>query len=269
MTTAILNRHARSQRTLAARAEWIKLRSVRSTTWTAISVVVSSIALSAIASAGTAAGWAHDSAAEKASFDPTNASLPGLIFGILGIGVVGALSICSEYSSGTMATTLAAVPDRWALVRAKAMVLGIAAFVLSEATTLTAFLCGQALLATKAPHQSLADGNALQAVFLSGLGLTFLALFAHGLGYLVRHTAGAIAAFVGLLLALPLIVLAFGTSFQNAVDQFLPMDIMSSSVSTTVREAHTLSPWAGALVLGGYAALGLALGGRRFARRDA
>jgi ABC-2 type transport system permease protein len=269
MTTAVLARGSSGERLGAVHAEWIKLRSVRSTTWTAISVLVFSVALSAVASAVTAADWPHRPVGNKANFDPTNASLPGLVFGILAIGVVGALSICSEYSSGTMATTLAAVPNRWRLVRAKAVVLGGAAFIVSELTTFAAFLCGQALLATKAPHQSLADSKALQAVFLSGLGLTLLALFAQGVGYVVRHVAGSIAAFVGVLVVLPLIVAAFGHSFENAVGQFLPMTIMSSSVSTTVREAHSLSPWAGALALAGYAAFALALGGRRFARRDA
>ena len=44
-----------------------------------------------------------------------------------------------------------------------------------------------------------------------------------GLGALIRHTAGAISAVVGVLFVLPLILLPFGTSIQNSVGQFMPM----------------------------------------------
>jgi ABC-2 type transport system permease protein len=250
-------------------AEWTKLRSIRSTRWTTVSTVVLTLGIGALVTSLKAGSWHHLSPADRADFDPTNFSLFGLAFGVLAIGVLGILAICSEYAHGTMATTLSSVPRRWTLLRGKTAVVGLAALVVGEAVTLSTFLIGQLMLSRGAPHASLGDPGVLRAIALSGATLALLAIFAHGLGYLIRNVAGAIAVYVGVLLVLPTVISAFPTSAQNALLQFTPMDILSSSVSTTLRDPHSLSPWAGFAVLVAYAAVAVTLGGLRLARRDA
>ena len=55
--------------------------------------------------------------------DPTSVSLSGLALAQLAIGVLGVLVITSEYSTGSIQTSLAAVPRRGRFLAAKATVL--------------------------------------------------------------------------------------------------------------------------------------------------
>ena len=97
-------------------------------------------------------------------------------------------------------------------------------------------------------------------------GFTGLAL---GLGALVRNTAAAISAVVGMLFVVPLILLPLGTSIQNSVGQFLPMLIAENSMTAVKPVAHSLSPGVGFGVLCLYAVIALAVGAWALARRDA
>ena len=99
-----------------------------------------------------------------------------------------------------------------------------------------------------------------------------LGLFALGLAAIIRHTAGAISAFVGVLLMLPLIVQALPTSVVDDVGKFLPANIgvaMTTVSGRHRRRLHAFSPWVGLAVLGAYAAAALLLGGWVMVRRDA
>jgi hypothetical protein len=109
----------------------------------------------------------------------------------------------------------------------------------------------------------------LRAVLLGGAYPCLIALIALGLGAIVRNTAAAISAVVGMLFVVPLILLPLGTSIQHSVGQFLPMLIAENSLTSVKPVAHSLSPGAGFAVLCGYAALALVAGGWALARRDA
>ena len=104
-----------------------------------------------------------------------------------------------------------------------------------------------------------------------GLYLTVLGLFALGLAAILRHTAGAISTFVGVLLILPLILQALPTSVVDDVGKFLPANIgvAMTTVSGRAAAAARLLPWVGLAVLGAYAAAALLLGGWVMVRRDA
>src|SRR5579859_6401658 len=60
------------------RSEFTKIRSVRSTWWTLLVLVVVSIGIGAAISAGVAANWSHTSASDRATFDATQISVAGL-----------------------------------------------------------------------------------------------------------------------------------------------------------------------------------------------
>jgi len=106
-------------------------------------------------------------------------------------------------------------------------------------------------------------------VLMAGVYPALIALIALGLGAVIRHTAGAISAVVGILFVLPLILVPLGTSIQNSVGQYLPMIIAENSLTAVKPVAHSLAPGVGLAVLCGYAAVALALGGWALARRDA
>ena len=131
----------------------------------------------------------------------------------------------------------------------------------------------QLLLSGGAPHATISQLGVLRAVIGSGLYLTVLGLFAIGLGLLIRHTAGAIAAFVGFLLIVPLLSPIFPGSIQDAISKYLPTTIGATMtvVNTHLQpgSAPTFNPWVGLAILSGYAAVALGIGGWGLIRRDA
>jgi len=108
--------------------------------------------------------WHTMSLGDKLSFDPTSVSLTGLLFSQLIIGVLGVLVMSAEYGTGTIRSTLAAVPNRPLVLATKAAVLAIVTLVVSELLSFSAFLLGQALLRSPVPHATLSQPGVLRAV---------------------------------------------------------------------------------------------------------
>jgi ABC-2 type transport system permease protein len=257
----------------AMRSEWTKIRSVRSTTWTIVATVVLTIGIGIIGTATEAGRWASAGPLEHLAFDPTSLSLTGLLLGQLAIGILGILAISAEYGTGTIRSSLAAIPNRPMFLAAKAGVFAALALVVGEIVSFGAFFTGQMLIGGGAPHATLGQAGVLQAVAGGGLYLALLGVFAMGLGFIIRHTAGAIAAFVGVLLILPLLTPALPQSFQHIISKFEPATIGNAMTSVN-HQLHGLttsafSPWIGMAILAGYAAVALGVGGWRLARRDA
>jgi ABC-2 type transport system permease protein len=254
------------------RSEWTKLRSVRSSTWSLLATIVITIGIGILATATEANRWAHASLQDRLTFDPTGLSLTGIIFGQLAIGVLGVLVMSAEYGTGTIRSTLAAVPNRPLFLAAKAAVYSAVALVVAELVSFIAFFVGQIILTGSTPHAALGDPGVLRAVMGSGIYLAVLGLLALGLATIVRHTAGAITAFVGVLFILPLILQAFPSSIRHSVGKFMPAAI--GETMTAVNPAFrgdfpTFSPWVGLAILAGYAAGALLLGCWLLVRRDA
>jgi ABC-type transport system involved in multi-copper enzyme maturation permease subunit len=237
--------------------------------WTLGITVVVGIGISALATAETRSHWATMSPGDRLSFDPTSTSLTALLFCQLAIGVLGVLVMSAEYGTGTIRATFSAAPKRPLVLLAKVAVFGVVALVVAEIVAFLSFLVGQALLSAPATHASLSTPGALRAVVGTGLYLAVIGLFALGLATIIRHTAGAISAFVGLLLVLPIIVQALPNSIQEDIRRFLPLRIGTVMMSVNSGDAHTFAPWTGFLVLCVYAVVVLVIGGFILVRRDA
>ena len=186
----------------------------------------------------------------------------------LAIGVLGVLVITSEYGTGMIRATLAAVPKRPLVLAAKIIVFGAVALVVSEIVTFVAFFVGQSLLKSPVPHAALGQPGVLRAVVGSGLYLAVVGLLALGLGSLIRHTAGAISTFVGVLLILPLLLQAFPTSLQNSIAKFLPLTIIGA-MSASRSIPNSFAPWTGFMMLCIYSVVLLGAATIMFVRRDA
>src|SRR5215470_2993207 len=92
-----------------ARMEWIKLRSLRSTWWTLGITVCGATAMAVVIGINT----------RNAGGDLTNNALAGVVPGLLLTGVLGVLTMTSEYTSGMIRATLAAIPRRPVVLAAK------------------------------------------------------------------------------------------------------------------------------------------------------
>jgi ABC-type transport system involved in multi-copper enzyme maturation permease subunit len=249
--------------------EWVKLRSLRSTWWALGLMPVVMIGLAILVLWHYPGQWDQMSRADRASFDPTNDGFTGVALAQLIVAVVGVLAVTGEYSSGMIRSTLTAVPRRGLVLAAKAAVVGVVVLVVGEIGAFAAFLAGQAVLVSPAPHATLGQPGVLRAVVLAGVYLTLIALTGLGIGMIVRRSAVAIAIIAGLIFVLPPILLALPTATQNAVGKFLPEIIAENSLTAVKPEPFALSPWAGLGMLCLYAAVLLGAGGWLLARRDA
>ena len=247
-----------------ARMEWIKLRSLRSTWWTLAVTVAAAIAIGVVVGAKTKDG----------SGDLTNNALGGVAIGLLLTGVLGVLAITSEYTSGMIRATLAAVPRRPRLLAAKAAVFGAVMLAAGQIATFVSFFAGGLALRHGIAAPSLGQPGVLRAVILSGTSFCLVGLLGLGLGAIVRHTAAAVTALVGGVY----VAAQFAGVIARAAFGYMPILIVANSLSTTKAEScgsgaagcpHFLSPWAGLAVLCLYAAAALGAGGWLFARRDA
>jgi ABC-2 type transport system permease protein len=251
--------------TAAARMEWIKLRSLWSTAWIFAIFAVSMVGL-AILDLGYQTP-AHMSPADLATYDVTEQGFEGLLISVPMLGVLGALAITGECSSGLIRTTLAAVPRRPLVFVAKALVVGVVTLVAGEVLAFAAFFAGEAALASSLPHASLGQAGVARAVLMGGAVPGLLALIGLGLGALVRHTAAAVSLVFGVLFVLPL--LAFTLPRHAAITPYMPFLIAQNSMIAVKPVAGAIAPWQGLLMMCLYVAAALTAGCWALTRRDA
>ena len=251
----------------ALRSEFTKIRSTRSTYWTLLALIVVCIGIGALASAGTAS---HPNGISAAQFDATQQSLAGLYVGQLVIAALGALTITSEYSTGMIRTSLAVQPRRGVVFAAKGVVFAVVTLVTGLITSFGSFFVGQAILSSAHLSATLGQPNVLRAVIGGALFLTACGMLAYGLGAILRHTAAAISAAIGLLFVLTVLVQFLPHSWQNSVDKWMPA-LAGSQIWTTkvTGGAHQFPAWGGFAVLAGWAAVAIVVGLFLFRTRDA
>jgi ABC-2 type transport system permease protein len=249
----------------ALRSEWTKIKSVRSTYWTLLAMVVVSVGFGALASYGATRN------PQPPPFDATAQSLGGLYISQLVIAVLGVLTISSEYSTRMISTTLTALPRRGMLIAAKGAVFGAVALVSSLITCFASFFVGQAIMSSHHISTTLSQPHVLRAVIGGALFLTAVGLLAFGLGLLIRHSAGAISAAVGLLFVVSILIHLLPQSWQIHVDKWMPA-LAGSQVWTVIPSTGPIpsfGPWTGFAVLCGWAAVFIAAGMYLFRKRNA
>jgi ABC-type transport system involved in multi-copper enzyme maturation permease subunit len=238
-----------------ARMEWIKLRTLRSVR------PILLLALAGMIGIGIAAGFNT----RNPQGDVTNNILVGGAFGSVLFAVLGVLVMTSEYSSGTIRATLAAIPRRPLVLAAKAAVWGTTALIAGELVTFAGFLAGAAFVHGDVPRPALSQPDVLRAVVLSGVYLCLVGLIGLALGVIVRRGAAAITALVALVFVAPLAGLA-----ATPAGQYLPELIYANALGATKPvQGFTLSPWAGLAIIGAYVVVLLSVGGWFLTRRDA
>ena len=237
----------------SVRSEWIKFRSVRSTLWGLITLVILTIGIGVLVSFAVRGHWSHASFRDRITFDPVNTSLSGTLFAQFAVGVIGALFVSNEYANKTIRTSLSAMPRRMTFAFGKITVLVVSLFLITEAVCIIAVLAGQSVLSGVTPTGSLGNASDLRAVLSAGVYLTLLSLLGLALGLILRHTSWAISVFVSLLLILPLLVFLLPSNWQNDVSKYLPANLGQSMTSTTVA-AHSFAPWTAMIILVVYVA---------------
>jgi ABC-2 type transport system permease protein len=254
-------------------AEWIKLRSVRSTLITLVLAAVSAVGIGAFACAryaqqhaATVGQTAHGSVI--VNLDATSQSLIGNALAQLAIGTLGVLIVTSEFGTGMIRASLAAMPQRGAWVAAKLSVFGVVALVVGQALTFASFGIGQAILHRQHIGASLGDPAALRSVVATGLYVALIGLLGATLGLIIRHTAGALTTLLGVLFVLPVLLGVLPIHLQSQAERFLPENI-GEQAATAYQITNRFPPWGGIGLMVGYVVVLAAVGLLLLQRRDA
>ncbi|WP_206320142.1 ABC transporter permease subunit [Streptomyces zingiberis] len=206
----------------ALAAEWTKIRTVRSTVWTLTVMAVLVLGI----------GFLVNNFTETSDYDanpPIMNGLFGLILGQICVVTLGVLVISSEYGTGLIRTTLTAAPRRSRVLTAKVLVF------LAVSWTVTTVVCALTALMGTAMHNGpgVAEATASEwagATVWAGLYVALLGVLAMAVGAMLRHSAGAITAMLGVVL-LPAILPAFmmfSESMRPAAEKILEYNAINS-----------------------------------------
>jgi ABC-2 type transport system permease protein len=258
-----VRQHARFPDTL--HAEWIKLWTVRSSRW--------SLALLFLLGAGMTSLICWTAADAIAAGDtgeaPASFLTWGLTFSQLTALALGTLVVTSEYGTGMIRATVAAVPRRGNVVLAKALVVSGVLFVAGVVTAVAGYLGGNSALDRQGVGVALSDDGVLRALLGNGLYLAGLGLFALGLGLLIRHTAAAITVGMALILVIGNLAYVLPGTWGEWIAKTLPGNAGGTIAQAVPFEGRTLSPWTGFAVFAAETAVVLAAGYLAFRHRDA
>lgn len=263
------------------RSEWIKLWSLRSTWWTlgatAVLMVGSALAfalLMQLLQNQMESASPEDQAAMGGVLGGPSIVASGYPMAALVVAVLGALVITGEYGTGMIRSTFAATPRRLVAFFAKATVLAAVTVALTAVSLALSWLVTYPILNANDMAVDFGDGSQVRSLFGTVLYVTLVALFALGVGALLRHTAGAIFTMVALFFVIPGVVaiaVAFASQVEwvGVVNKLLPSVAGDQITPNAGGFADVLDPWVGVGVLAGYTALVLAGAALRLKLQDA
>jgi hypothetical protein len=183
----------------------------------------------------------------------------------------------AEYGTGTIRTTLTAIPRRVSLLTSKAVVLALATAAAGAVAIAGSLGAGRLILpgngftpASGYPLLTLTDPSTLRAALGSILCLILVAFLGLGLAILLRDSAGAITAGLGVLYVVPLLADLLGSpTWKDRIERWAPMPAGLAIQSTKNFARLPIGPWPGLGVLAAYALGVLLVGGALFRCRDA
>lgn len=182
------------------------------------------------------------------------------------VAVVAVLAVTNEYSSGQVRLSLLALPSRLPWLGAKAIVLGVAGWVVGVIGSAISLGISAAVLPGTDVHYEVSFGEAAVLSLRSGVYLAMIAILAVGVTAVIRHVVAALVAVLALLIVLPP-VLSSIPGVDHVVD-YLPT-IAGRRLISDFETVAQLTPWAGFGVLTIWAAAALVLSGALLKVRDA
>jgi ABC-2 type transport system permease protein len=242
---------------MVLRAEWTKLWTLPSTLWQLLSIAV----LTGLVNVGVAA-TVHCPCEQ----DVPKTVLTGVLLGQAVVSIVAVVFVSNEYSTGLMHLTLTAMPRRYLVLAAKAAIVAGLVLVAAAIGVAGSMIIARSLI----PSLSLDDGAVLRAAGGSVLYLGLVSLLALGVATMIRDTAVAIGAALGLLYLFPLLAsLVTDPHWQRRLQQIGPMSAGLAIQATQDVKSLPISPWAGLGVLALWAVGSLVVGLALLEWRDA
>ena len=245
-------------------AEWTKLRTAPGTLGLTLGLAVAIAGVSVAAAASLACPMV-----DACDGDPTRVGLTGVQLGQAVVAVIAVLVVGTEYSSGLIRPTLAAMPRRTSVLAAKAALIGALVAVASAVGVLASLLIGRIILRDHGFTVPAATA-VLRPAIGSVLYLTLIALLSVGVAFAVRSSAAGIGVVLGLLYLFPVVALAASDPiWQRRLQQIGPSTAGLGILATDDLDDLVLSPWAGLGVLALWALAGLVVGALVLTHHDA
>jgi len=205
----------------------------------------------------------------------------GLIVALIVLIVLATMFITGEYRRGLIRTTFTATPQRGRVLAAKAVVIGVVAFVVGALAAAVAVPLGEHILNANGNYIFPASALTVARIIAgSGALVAVTALAVLALGTILRKSAGAVTAGI-VVFVLPYVI---GSVASGGADEWLfrltpaagfsvlgafPRSALVSYPYTFANGYYPLAPWAGLAVLCAYAALALGVGTYLLRQRDA
>lgn len=250
-------------------SEWLKLRSVRST-WYILGLVALAVPLVAFLTLQGVNGWDGLPPGRRARFQAPPMEQVLLPLVQLCMGVLAVLAIASEYATGMIRASLAAVPRRRTVLGGKAVITAGIALLGGLLFLFGAFAVSRAIVADRpmSPGYTTPPEAEVPMLLASGLSVAVVALVGLGLGAVTRSAAGAIVAVSGLLFVLPVLAGLLPGPWSGRVGSVLPTNLAGQLVDHP-SAVGDLPPLGALGVLVAYAVAALGAGTAVLARRDA
>lgn len=234
-----------------ASAEWLKLRSVRSTWWFLGGSLLIMLLLAV---------------AETNDGDPTTSQGVGIAMNGIAYFVqfilagMAVLAITSEFATRSIVTTFACTPVRTRVMVAKTMIIGAVVGISGVLLTLLVVTVSAIRFDEAGTLSASLVGNVLAA----GGYLATIAVLSLGFGALVRRTAGGLAIIVALLMLVPEVLGLLATRFNApAFDTVADYTPAPAGYRFMAGEAEA------GIILAGWIVAGIALGCWALRSRDA
>ncbi|GAA2204435.1 hypothetical protein GCM10009850_003600 [Nonomuraea monospora] len=257
----------------AIAAEWLKLRSLRSNLYL-LACSVAAVAACAGIAFMIGRGFDNQTVDERMAFPANGDGLGnGIAVAYVVFALLGALAITSEYGTGMIQSSLAAVPRRQVLLLAKVPGLAAVTLVAGQALAFAMHAASMAVLGDRA-GQLLREGvplgtplshpGVLASVIVTGLSMAAVALIGLGVGAAVRSTPGALVVLAVIIVVLPVVARTLPMPLRAQAGSFmienLPLQIAGAG-------GGSLSSAAAAGLLVGYVIAALTAGATVIARR--
>ncbi len=258
----------------ALHAEWTKLTALRGTAWALVATFALTILLTLLIT-GSSATEGCPSREPGCDDDLLERALSGVYLGQLAVAALGVIAISSEFTSGMIRTTFAATPRRADVLAAKAVVVGALVLGVGLVASLLAYLLGSAVQTGNGytaanGYETVSGATAVRGIIGTAIYLAALALLSIGVGAMLRSTAAAISAVLGVLWVPLILVSMLPMDLGLKVARFCPM-FAGLAIQRSVDRFDTIpiSPAAGLALFCVYAAAALAGGFWALAHRDA
>ena len=239
----------------AIAGEWTKMRTLRSTMWTIVTMAMVTVGVAVLVAATT-------------SLQPDDTILGGSLgnaaVGQVAAGILGVVVVSGEYSSGTIRATLSACPRRLVVLTAKTLVVAAVVFVVALASALAAYGVGTIMLSGR----GYTPGVPMPALLGIALGYAAVAILGVAAGTALRYPAGGITSVAAILLLPTLIGPLFG-EWQRWIVGASSIAALQKLAESSDAAPGSFGAWPSLWFVCGYSLAALAVSGWLLYRRDA